>query len=44
MSDALKEEMQNWISYRDAHPDITYTAEWADALLRKIAKENGLDD
>ena len=44
ISEALKEEIQDWIYYRDAHPDLPYTYQWGMELLASIAKENGLDD
>ena len=44
MSEALKEEMQDWISYRDAHPDNPYTYQWGMALLHKVAIELHIED
>ena len=44
MSEALKEEMRNWLYYSEAHPDNWRTQEWAYDLLHNIAIELHLED
>ena len=44
ISEDMKAEIQDWISYRDAHPDNPRVAVWGMALLHKIAIELHLED
>jgi hypothetical protein len=34
----LVERVLDWQSYQEHHPEIPYTAEWAQDMLRKIAE------
>lgn len=43
ISEDTREEIDMWLYYSEAHPDNWHTQEWAIALLRKVAIENGLE-
>ena len=45
MTEAMKEELQDWLHYSEAHPAPDKAAiDWALSLLHRVAIENGLDD
>ena len=44
ISEDMKSEIQDWVYYRDAHPDLPYTYRWGMALLHKVAIELHIED